>query len=70
MLISSETGGGEVVSSSEEKKFYDDIGCLAADWPAHHDGDRAFVRIGDGHWSVAQAASYAQPEGIQTAMAS
>jgi hypothetical protein len=70
MLISSETGGGEVVSSSEETKFYDDIGCLAADWRAHHDGDHAFVRIGRGRWSEAQAASYAQPEGIQTAMAS
>lgn len=70
MLISSDTGGGEIVSSSEETKFYDDIGCLAADWRAHHDGDRAFVRIGGGHWSEAQAASYAQPDGIQTAMAS
>jgi hypothetical protein len=70
MLISSDTGGGEIVSASEETKFYDDIGCLAADWKAHHDGERAFVRIAGGRWSEAQAASYAKPDGIQTAMAS
>ena len=64
MLISSETGGGEVVSASEDTKFYDDIGC------AHHDGDRAFVRMGGGQWSEAQETSYAQPDGIQTAMGS
>jgi len=70
MLISSDSGGGEIVSASEDTKFYDDIGCLAADWAAHHDGDHAFVRIAGDRWSEAQAASYAQPDGIQTAMAS
>ena len=71
MLISTETGGGEIVSSSEDTRFYDDVGCLAADWAAHHgDGAEAYVRIGAGRWSKAQAAFYAQPNGIRTAMAS
>jgi nitrous oxide reductase accessory protein NosL len=70
MLISSETGGGEIVSSSEDTRFYDDIGCLASDWMAHRDNARAYVRLAGGRWSEAEAASYAQPTGVQTAMGS
>jgi len=70
MLISSDRGGGEIVSSSEETRFYDDIGCLAADWAAHGRDARPYVRIDGGRWSDAQLAFYAQPNGIQTAMAS
>jgi hypothetical protein len=70
MLISSDSGGGEIVSSSDETRFYDDIGCLAADWTAHHENARAYVRVGTGRWSEAQAASYARPKDIQTPMAS
>jgi hypothetical protein len=69
MLISSDSGAGEIVSSADETRFYDDIGCLAADWTAHHDHARAYVRVG-GRWSEAQSASYAQPKDIQTPMAS
>ena len=70
MLISSDRGGGEIVSSSEETRFYDDIGCLAADWTTHGPDARPYVRIDGGRWSDAQLAFYAQPNGIQTAMAS
>ena len=48
MLISSQSGGGEIVAAGEDTRFYDDVGCLAArprrrgpsarrstsDWPA------------------------------------
>jgi hypothetical protein len=68
MLISTESGGGEIVSATEETRFYDDIGCLAADWVAHHGEARAFVRVAGGTWSDAQAASFAQPAGARTAM--
>lgn len=68
MLISSERGGGEIVSSSEDTKFYDDIGCLAADWAASHADAHAFVRVASGQWSDADAASYAQPDDAHTAM--
>jgi nitrous oxide reductase accessory protein NosL len=70
MLISAERGGGEIVSATDDTRFYDDIGCLAADWAAHHGEARAFVRIEDGKWSDAQAASFAQPADVRTAMGS
>jgi nitrous oxide reductase accessory protein NosL len=70
MLISSENGGGEILSAGEDTRFYDDIGCLAADWGAHRDGARAFVRLGSGAWADAQHASYAQPRSARTPMGS
>jgi nitrous oxide reductase accessory protein NosL len=70
MLISTEAGSGEIVSAREDTRFYDDIGCLAADWAAHHSEAQAFVRIGGGSWSDAQTASFAQPAGARTAMGS
>ena len=70
MLISTESGGGEIVSATEDTRFYDDIGCLAADWAAHHGEARAFVRIAGGRWVDAHAASFAQPAGARTAMGS
>jgi nitrous oxide reductase accessory protein NosL len=70
MLISTEKGGGEIVSARDETRFYDDIACLAADWTAHHDGATAFVRLVDGTWTRASDASYAQPSAERTAMGS
>jgi hypothetical protein len=69
MLISTDTGTGEIVSLHNETRFYDDIGCLAADWPAHAAGDIAYVRI-DREWSEADAAAFAQPATMRTAMGS
>ena len=70
MLISSESGGGEIVSATEDTRFYDDVGCLAADWAARHGEARAFVRIAGGTWTDAHAASFAQPADARTAMGS
>lgn len=70
MLISTDRGGGEIVSAHEETRFYDDIACLAADWKAHRDDATAFVRVNDGSWSKASDASYAQPTAVRTAMGS
>ena len=70
MLISTDRGGGEIVSTADETLFYDDIGCLAADWEAHRVEARAFVRIADGRWSDALAVSVAQPADARTAMGS
>ena len=66
MLISSENGGGQIVSSSEDTRFYDDVACLAADWTAHTADARAFVRISGGGWADALGASYAQPADART----
>ena len=70
MLISTESGGGEIVSTTADTRFYDDIGCLAADWAAHHGEAHAFVRVAGGTWSDADAASFAQPADARTAMGS
>ena len=58
-----------MVSATEDTRFYDDIGCLAADWEAHHGDARAYVRIANG-WSDVQATSFAQPADARTAMGS
>lgn len=70
MLISTDAGAGEIVAPGEETRFYDDIGCLAAEWPAHRDRAHAYVRVSGGRWSDAQTAFYAEPDGMKTAMAS
>src|SRR5262245_63709061 len=57
MLVSSEAGGGEILSPSAETRFYDDIGCLAADWSAHRAGARAFIVLDGGRWTEAESAS-------------
>jgi hypothetical protein len=69
MLISNDRTGGQIVSASEDVRFYDDIGCLAADWRTHHEGARAFVRI-DGEWVEADSLAFAQPLNARTAMGS
>lgn len=70
MLISSDRGGGEIVSAADDTRFYDDLGCLAADWPSQHGVVRAFVRVAGGQWLDASAASFAQPAGARTPMGS
>ena len=69
MLISTDSGGGEIVSATDDTRFYDDIGCLAADWETHHGGARAYVRVAGG-WKDVEAASFAQPPDARTAMGS
>jgi hypothetical protein len=70
MLISSDRGAGQIVSTTEDARFYDDVACLAADWAAHHSEARAFVRVGGSEWAAAQTASFAQPGDARTAMGS
>jgi hypothetical protein len=69
MLISTDSGGGEIVSATDDTRFYDDIGCLAADWEAHHGEARAYVRVA-GEWRDVEATSFAQPADARTAMGS
>jgi hypothetical protein len=69
MLISTDSGGGEIVLATDDTRFYDDIGCLAADWEAHHDAGRTYVRVA-GEWRDVQATSFAQPADARTAMGS
>ena len=70
MLISTEAGGGEIVSSSDETRFYDDVGCLAADWKTHGADAIAFVRLSSGRWSDAQHAVFVRSPDVRTPMGS
>jgi hypothetical protein len=71
MLISSDANGGEILSRSEDTRFYDDIACLAADWASHRGTDAlAFVRVAGGGWSDVSSASYSHPPGARTPMGS
>jgi hypothetical protein len=70
MLISTDRGAGQIVSTTEDTRFYDDVGCLAADWATHRGEARAFVRTAGGTWADARTASFAQPADARTAMGS
>ena len=70
MLVSSERGSAQILSASAETRFYDDVGCLAADWRAHSTDAHAFVRAADGRWIDAADAAFAKPSGARTAMGS
>lgn len=70
MLVSSESTGGEIVSAAAETRFYDDVVCLAADWPRYGAGAKAFVRTSGGAWAEAGSAAYVQLEGRSTPMGS
>lgn len=70
MLVSSDRDGGQIVTSGDETRFYDDIGCLASGWRVQHENATAFVRVADGAWVDAAAAWFAHPAGARTAMGS
>ena len=70
MLISSESGSAQIVSGREDTRFYDDVGCLAADWHSHGAQGTAFVRLSDGRWIDVKAGFYARPASARTPMGS
>jgi nitrous oxide reductase accessory protein NosL len=70
MLISTEAGSGQIVNSDADTRFYDDVGCLAADWAGHLRGDHPFVRLATGEWIDAAVAVYARPAAARTSMGS
>ncbi len=70
MLISSEQGAAEILPADGDTRFYDDVGCMAADWTAHASSARAFVRLANGQWLEAGSAVFARPAGARTAMGS
>jgi len=76
MLVSTEVGAGQIVSGREDTRFYDDLGCLAADWTAriqkqasYAGASTPFVRVSSG-WSDARTAWFARPASTRTAMGS
>jgi hypothetical protein len=70
MLISGDATGGQIVSASGEPRFYDDIGCLAADAGRLGPNARAYVRTVTGSWTAAENAGYARTGKTATPMGS
>lgn len=70
MLISNESGGGEIVSPDDDTRFYDDIGCLAADATGRPAASRVYVRLSRAAFVEASAVFFAQPEAARTPMGS
>ena len=77
MLLSSEAGAAQIVSTRDETRFYDDVGCLAADWSERlRRGASAagtstpFVHLRGGGWRDARTAWFARPPAAHTAMGS
>jgi copper chaperone NosL len=70
MLISNAAGAAELLAAGEDTRFYDDIGCLAQDWGAHHRSAAAFVQLPGGGWGEARHAFYGRPLAARTAMGS
>ena len=70
MLISTDRGAGQIVSAEEDTRFYDDIGCLAADWAEQRNQATPYVRVYKGDWKDARKAVYANHIESRTAMGS
>jgi copper chaperone NosL len=63
MLISSARDAGQTRAAGQETRFYDDIGCLAADRAAASAGSVSYVHLATGEWATAESAWFAiEPE--------
>ena len=63
-------GGGEIVAAGEDTRFYDDVGCLAADAASRPERSKVYVRLAGDTFVEAAAAFYARPAGARTPMGS
>lgn len=68
MMISRESQSAEWVVAGEETRFYDDIGCLAADARPQPEGGARFVHVDGARWGAAESAFYARPPDESTPM--
>jgi hypothetical protein len=68
MLISSDANGAQLLESGQPTRFYDDIGCLAADPRARSQNGVRYVRLASGGWSTPEDAWFARPASVKTPM--
>jgi hypothetical protein len=68
MMISSEPQSAQWVVPGEETRFYDDIGCLAADDRPRAEGGARFVHVDGARWARSETAFYARPADESTPM--
>ncbi len=70
MLISTAANAGQALEPGEETRFYDDIGCLAADAVALKQDAQLFVQLTNGAgWASAGSVWFAASPGVSTPMA-
>lgn len=68
MMVSREADSAQWVSKGEDTRFYDDIGCLAAEDHRPAGRNARFVRVGGTRWAPAESAFYARPADASTPM--
>lgn len=68
MMISSEPQSAQWVVPGEETRFYDDVGCLAADDRSRAEGGARFVHVDGAGWARSETAFYARPADESTPM--
>jgi hypothetical protein len=68
MLISSDANAAQSQADGLPTRFFDDVGCLAADGDAEAAGTRRYVRLASGGWETADAAWFARSASAKTPM--
>ncbi len=59
MLVSSDANAAQSRVPGEATRFFDDIGCLAADTASRTDGTVRYVRLASGGWTSTDAGWFA-----------
>jgi copper chaperone NosL len=68
MLISSDTHAAQSQAHGRSTRFFDDIGCLAADQDARADDANRYVRLVSGAWALTESAWFARSASAKTPM--
>lgn len=68
MLISSDVHAAQSQAHGRSTRFFDDIGCLAADADAPADDANRYVRLVSGAWATTGAAWFARSATAKTPM--
>ena len=68
MLISSDANAAQSQVHGRSTRFFDDIGCLAADPDARADDVSRYVRLASGAWATTEIAWFARSATAKTPM--
>ncbi len=68
MLVSSDANAAQSRAPGEATRFFDDIGCLAADVASRPAGTARYVRLASGGWTATDAGWFALSRDTRTPM--
>ena len=68
MLISNDANAAQSQAHDRSTRFFDDIGCLAADADAQAEDANRYVRLVSGAWATTDAAWFARSASAKTPM--